>query len=280
MNHETLGDWCKWLEKNFSNEVMIPTLPVIIRLDGNNFHNWTKGLDRPFDTRLNELMVETTKFIVKESNAVVGYTQSDEITLVLYSRDRKSSIYNDGKKQKILSKLTAKCVNFFNEKRKDLLPDHNKTAVFDCRVYQTPTLNDACSQLLWRENDATKNSISMLAQSLFSHKELQNLTGSEMQDKMFVERGINWNDLDVRLKRGTYVKRIKTSKPFSSEELKTLPPKHKAHTNPDLVVERSIITTIEYPVFSRITNKVDVIFNDAEAELDVKLTEDNQAQSW
>lgn len=265
MTHETLGDWCKWLEKNFSNEVMIPTLPVIIRLDGNNFHNWTKGLNRPFDTRLNELMVETTKFLVKESNAVVGYTQSDEITLILYSKDRKSSIYNDGKKQKILSKLTAKCVNFFNEKRKDLLPDHNKTAVFDCRVYQTPTLNDACSQLLWRENDATKNSISMLAQSLFSHKELQNLTGSEMQDKMFVEKGVNWNDLDVRLKRGTYVKRIKTSKPFSSEELKDLPPKHMAHTNPDLIVERSIITTIEYPVFSRITNKVDVIFNDAEA---------------
>lgn len=49
MDFQTLGDWCKWLEKNFSNEVMIPTLPVIIRLDGNNFHNWTKGLERPFD---------------------------------------------------------------------------------------------------------------------------------------------------------------------------------------------------------------------------------------
>ena len=269
MEFEKLGDWCKWLERNFSNEIMIPTLPVIIRLDGNNFHNWTKGLERPFDRKLNELMVETTKFLVQETNAVVGYTQSDEITLVLYSYDRKSSIYNDGKKQKILSKLSAKCVNFFNEKRKELLPNHDKIAVFDCRVYQTPTLHDACVQLLWRENDATKNSVSMLAQSLFSHKDLQNLNGNQLQDKMMVEKGVNWNDLEAKLKRGTYVKRIKTAKPFSKEELESLPPMHQAHKNPDLIIERSIIKEIEYPIFSKIGNKEDVIFFDAEPIMNV-----------
>lgn len=264
MNFETMGNWCKWLEKNFSNEIMIPTLPVIIRLDGNNFHNWTKGLDRPFDQNLVKLMSETTKFLVLETNAVVGYTQSDEITLILYSSDRKSSIYNDGKKQKILSKLTAKCVNFFNEKCKEILPTHDKTAVFDCRIYQTPTLHDACIQILWRENDATKNSIAMLAQSLFSHKDLQNLNGNEMQDKMMIEKGINWNDLDIRLKRGTYIKHIKISKPFTADEFKTLPPMHQAHKNPSLIIERSIVNEIEYPIFNKIENKVDVIFFDAE----------------
>jgi tRNA(His) 5'-end guanylyltransferase len=269
MEFQKLGDWCKWLEKNFSNEIMIPTLPVIIRLDGNNFHNWTKGLERPFDKKLNELMIETTKFLVQETNAVVGYTQSDEITLVLYSYDRKSSIYNEGKKQKILSKLSAKCVNFFNEKRKELLPNHDKIAVFDCRIYQTPTLHDACVQLLWRENDATKNSISMLAQSLFSHKDLQNLNCNELQDKMMIEKGVNWNDLEAKLKRGTYVKRIKTAKPFSKEELKSLPPMHQAHKNLDLIIERSIIKEIEYPIFSKIGNKEDVIFFDAEPIMNV-----------
>lgn len=264
MEFKTLAEWCKWLEKNFSPEVMIPTLPVIIRLDGNNFSSWTKGLNRPFDEKLTELMVETTKVLVKETNAVVGYTQSDEITLVIYSSDRKSSIYNDGKKQKIISKLTAKCVNFFNERRKELLPGHNKVAVFDCRVYQTPTLNDACVQLLWRENDASKNSVSMLAQSLFSHKELQGLDGNQMQDKMMLEKNVNWNNLEAKFKRGTYVKRVKTSKPFSQEELASLPPMHKAHKNPDFVVERSVIREIEYPVFSKIANQEDVIFNDAE----------------
>ena len=258
----TLSDWCKWLEKNFSPEVMIPTLPVIIRLDGNNFHNWTKGLNRPFDEKLTQLMIETTKFLVEETNAVVGYTQSDEITLILYSTDRKSALYNDGKKQKILSKLTAKLVNFFNEKRKELLPEHNKQAVFDARIYQTPTLHDAAIQLLWRENDATKNSISMLAQSMFSHSELQNLNGSQMQDKMMLEKGVNWNDLATRYKRGTYVKRVRTSRPFTAEELATLPPQHNAHKNPGLVIERNLIQEIEYPVFSKIENKAGVIFFD------------------
>lgn len=266
-----MSDWCKWLERNFSPDVMIPTLPVIIRLDGNNFSKWTVGLEKPFDEKLTQLMTETVQFLVQETNAVVGYTQSDEITLILYSSDRKSSIYNDGKKQKILSKLTAKCVNFFNERRKELLPDHNKVAVFDARIYQTPTLHDAAVQLLWRENDCTKNSISMLAQSLFSHKSLENLNGSQMQDRMMLEKCVNWNDLPAKYKRGTYVKRIKTSKPFSAEELANLPPMHNAHKNPELVIERSVIKEIEYPIFNKITNKVEVIFEDAEPIL---ITED------
>jgi tRNA(His) 5'-end guanylyltransferase len=159
--------------------------------------------------------------------------------------------------------LTAKCVNFFNDKRKELLPNHNKTAVFDCRIYQTPTLEDACAQLLWRENDATKNSISMLAQSIFSHKELQNLNSSQMQDKMMLEKNVNWNDLEAKYKRGTYVKRFVVETTFDAEELKNLPPKHKAHNNPNLIIERSIIKEIEYPIFNKISNKVDVIFNDS-----------------
>jgi tRNA(His) 5'-end guanylyltransferase len=265
--YERLSDWCKWLERNFSPEVMIPTLPVIIRLDGNNFHNWTKGLDRPFDKNLNQLMTEVTKALVEETNAVVGYTQSDEITLILYSADKKSSIYNDGKKQKILSKLTGKCVTYFNELRKVYLPEHDKIANFDCRIYQAPSLHDACLQLLWRENDATKNSVAMLAQSLFSHKDLQGLHGGQMQDKMMLEKGVNWNDLEPKYKRGTYVKRIKTSKPFTPEELNQLSPNHNAHRNPDLIIERNVVSVVDMPIFSKIENRVDVVFFDAEPKM-------------
>lgn len=264
MEFKNLADWCKWLEKNFSPEVMIPTLPVIIRLDGNNFKNWTKGLNKPFDEGLSNLMIDTTKFLVKETNATIGYTQSDEITLILYSSEKESSIYNDGRKQKILSKLTAKCVPYFNEKRKLHLSKHDKIASFDCRIYQAPTLNDACLQLLWRENDASKNSISMLAQSLFSHSELQGLHGNQMQDKMMLERGVNWNELQNRFKRGTYVKRTKTSRPFTIEEINSLPKKHNAHKNPDLVIERNIISVLELPIFTKIKNRVDVVFFDSE----------------
>ena len=267
MNFEKLGDWCKWLERNFSNDVMIPTLPVIIRIDGNNFHNWTKGLKRPFDEDLTNLMVDLTKYLVEETNAVIGYTQSDEITLVLYSDDKKSSIYNDGKKQKILSKLTGKCVSYFNENRKYYLPEHNKIANFDCRIYQTPTLHDACLQLLWRENDATKNSIAMLAQSLFPHKDLQGLHGGEMQDKMMLEKNVNWNDLEAKYKRGSYVKRIKTSKPFTIEELNDLPKNHNARKNPNMVIERNVVKSIELPIFNKIENKVGVVFFNEEPKM-------------
>ena len=260
MKFNELGDWCKWLEKNFSNEVMIPTLPVIIRLDGNNFHNWTIGLNRPFDESLTDLMVEATKYLVDETNAVMGYTQSDEITLVLYTDTKESSLYHDGKKQKILSKLTAKCINFFNEKRKELLPNHNKTAVFDCRIYQTPTLNDACLQLLWRENDATKNSVSMLGRAYFSHKTLDKLNTDQVRDKLINEKGIYWNYLDAKYKRGTYVKRVKINIPLTEEELKTLPPKHNARKNPNMLIERNIISVVDMPVFNKIQNRVEVVF--------------------
>jgi tRNA(His) guanylyltransferase len=259
--YDKLSDWCKWLEKNFSPEIMIPKLPIIIRLDGNNFHNWTKGLKRPFDEGLSELMIETTKFLVNETNAVIGYTQSDEITLILHNNERGGYVYHDGKKQKILSKLTAKCVNFFNETRKELLPQHDKVAVFDARMYQTPTLEDAVAQLLWRENDATKNSISMLAQSHFSHNELQGLNGHQMQDKLMLERGVNWNDLSPKYKRGTYVKRTVTQTPFTLDELQNLPPKHNARLNPDLLIERVVIDEADFPPLNSISNRVDVIFH-------------------
>lgn len=268
MQKQTLGDWCKWLEKNFSPEIMIPLLPVIIRLDGNNFHNWTKGLNRPFDENLTDLMIETTKFLVKETNAVIGYTQSDEITLILYSDDRKSAIYNDGKKQKILSKLTGKCVPFFNEVRKKYLPEHNKVAVFDCRIYQTPTLYDATLQLLWRENDATKNSISSLARACLNQG-LTNLNGSQLQDKMMLEKGVNWNDLSTKFKRGTYIRRVKSSKPFTQQELDNLPLNHNARKNPNLIIERNVISEVNMPIFNKITNKVGVVFYGEEPKCEI-----------
>lgn len=264
MDFKTLGDWQKWLEKNFSPEIMIPTLPVVIRLDGNNFSSWSKKLTKPFDSNLTDLMVDLTKFLVNETNAVIGFHQSDEITLILYSDDRKSSIYNDGKKQKILSKLTGKAVQYFNEKRPLYLPTHNKVANFDCRIYQTPTLHDACMSLQWREHDATRNSIQMLGRSVYSDEEIFKLNTSQIQHKLMLEKNINWNDLDARFKRGTYVRRVKTSKPFTELELKTLPPNHNAHKNANMVIERNIISVVDMPIFSTVVNKIRVVFDGEE----------------
>ena len=266
-NTDSLASWCKWLEVNFSPDKMIPMLPVIIRLAGNGFSKWTKGLEKPFDLNLVKLMQETTAHLVKVTNAVVGYTQSDEITLILYSDDRNSSIYHEGKKQKILSKLTGECVNFFNTMRKEYLPDHNKIANFDCRIYQTPTLNDATLQLLWREIDATRNSILVLAQTKYKQKQMDGIDTNKLQDMLMRDFEINWNDLPANLKRGTYIKRQVVRKKLTPDEFDKLPEKHLARRNPDLEISRSIIQPIEYPKMSSIGNRVEVIFQNEEPKL-------------
>ena len=87
---------------------------------------------------------------------------------------------------------------------------------------------------------------------------------------MLLEKNIDWNTYEAKFKRGTYVKRFKKLIPFTKEELSKLPPKHQAHKNPDLEIERIMVDIIEYPEFNDITNKVDVIFNNTEPILKVK----------
>lgn len=261
-NQETLSDLSKFFEKNYSPEVMMPLIPTIIRLDGNNFSKFTKGLEKPFDESLTDLMIDCSKFLLEETNANIAFTQSDEISLILYSDSLKSPIYHNGEKQKILSKLTGKLVTFFNDKRQEYLPKHNKVANFDCRIYQVPSMKWACNQLLWRENDAIRNSISMLAQSLFSQKILNGLTDNQMKELLLEDKGVKWNDLHPKFKRGSYIKKTLVKRVFSISELESLPKKHNAHKNPDLEIERNIISRIDMPKFSSIENPIDVVFYD------------------
>lgn len=266
MQFDTLGDWCKWLEKNFSPEIAIPKLPLIIRLDGVNFSIFTKKFEKPFDPLLSQAMVDTTKFLCEETNAVIGYTQSDEITLVLYSKDRDRYIYHKGKKQKILSKLTSKASNFFNKRLQELFPELVfEPADFDCRMYQTPTLEDAANQLLWRELDAIRNGIQSLGHAHFSHSALQN-KNSDVIKGMLKFIGIDYNDLPDWCKKGTYIKRVLKDTVFTPEELKTLPPKHKAHQDPSVIFYRTSYEKKSYPDFSTITNKAGVIFGNEEPQ--------------
>jgi tRNA(His) guanylyltransferase len=245
-NIENLGDWCKWLETNFSPEIMIPKLPVIIRLDGCNFSNWTKNLEKPFDEKFNQLLQDLCKELVQVTGAKIGYCSSDEITLILYSDDLKKPVYHSGKKQKILSKLTSHCSNWFNA-NKDRYVKNATLAEWDCRIYQTPSIRDAGLQLLWRERDCTRNSVYLTAFHEFSHNVLQNLNSSQLQEKLFQERGINWNDKPVDFKRGSYFKQKTVSKKLTLEELETLPPLHNARKNPDLEVERRVLEKLDLP---------------------------------
>lgn len=238
---------------------LIPRIPVIARLDGKGFSKFTKGLKRPFDERLSKLMIETTKYLVKETNANCGYTQSDEITLVWYNNKIDSSIYFDGRLFKMLTDLSSMASVFFNKELGKYIPEKSdKSPRFDCRVYNTPTLEETVNSFLWREQDATKNSISMAAQHYYSHNELMGKNGSEKQQMLF-KKGINWNDYATFFKRGTYIQRKRVITTFSKEEIDKLPIKHNARKDPNFKIERWIIEEIELPKLSSIKNSIDVI---------------------
>lgn len=257
---DEMGNRLKLYEMTEAGRKTMPLLPVIARLDGKGFSKFTKGLKRPYDERLSNLMVACTEYLVKETVANCGYTQSDEITLGWYQQDICSQILFDGRYQKLTSILAAKCSVFFNKELNKYLPEKaDQSPVFDCRVFTVPTLDEAANCFLWRELDATKNSVSMAVREYYSHNQLMNKHTGEQQEMLW-KKGVNWNDYPVFFKRGTYIQKKKMYTTFSAEELEKLPPKHAARTNPNLVIERNCIRKLEMPPFIKVTNRVGVIF--------------------
>ncbi len=258
---DVLGTRMKVYEGVEAQRRLMPGLPAMIRLDGRSFHTFTKGLIRPFDPGLMGLMQNVTELLVKESNARIGYTQSDEISLVLYSDSFESQLYFDGRIQKITSSLAAFASVHFNLLMPKYLPNKKvgRAPTFDCRVWNVPDLEEAANCIMWREWDATKNSVSMAAQAVCSHKELHGLNGLE-QKQMLLQRGIDWDKYPPQCKRGTFIRRTTTTAPFTAEDLEALPPGHNARKNPGLSVTRSKIEPIVYPPLATVANRVKALF--------------------
>lgn len=261
---DLLGDRMKMYEGYESDRRLMPLLPVVARLDGAGFSKFTKGMDRPVDTRFRDAMTALACFLVEMSGAKMGYTQSDEITLVWYSDNLKSQIFFDGRVLKMATHLAARASVFFNQHIEKYMSEYaSRNPVFDCRVHNVPTQIEAANNVLWREFDATKNSITMLAQCHFSHKQLMGKSGKDKLD-MLIAKGINWNSYPASFKRGVYVQRRKVLRRFSSEELQRLPEKHEARANPNMVIERQEVQVIEMPIFQKVTNRVEVVFGGAD----------------
>jgi len=261
--NDDLGDRMKLYEGIECNRRFMPLLPVIARIDGRAFHSFTRGMVRPFDEVFSRLMVDTTLYLVRETNACMGYTQSDEITLAWHSTDIRSQIWFDGRVAKMTSQLAAHATLWFNRLLAVRSPAHqDRLPTFDARAWQVPNRTEGANVFIWREWDATKNSISMAASTLYSDKQLHGKSGDEKQEMLF-QKGINWNDYPISFKRGTYVQRRTVTKPFSTEELNRLPPKHAARVNPALTVERSEWVALEMPIFTKVANREAVVFEGA-----------------
>lgn len=267
MSEDALGDRIKGYEMaEAGRRLMTDRIPVIARLDGKGFSAFTRGLARPYDLRLSELMVEVTTHLVDVTAASVGYTQSDEITLGWYATDPKTQIWFDGRAQKMCSVLAATASVFFGRRLGAFLPEKaDQMPVFDCRAWNVPNLDEGANAFLWREQDATKNSISMAARAHYSHKQLFEKSGPEMQEMLF-QKGVNWNDFPVFFKRGTYVRRRTVRRKMTAEDLETLPPLHDARKNPDLEFERTEIARLELSKLSSVPNRAEVLFLGAEPE--------------
>lgn len=260
---DALGDRMKMYEMAEAGRKAMPKLPILLRADGKAFHSFTSRMKRtpeePYHKGLSDLMIHTMLKAVEFTNARVGYTQSDEISLIILPREREEAIFG-GRFQKLTSIVAAKISVEFAKAMSSFGVEGKGTPLFDCRAWNVPNEMEAVNAVLWREQDAMKNSIQMAARTLFSHAEVQDKNSKQLQEMMF-QKGINWNDYPAFFKRGTYGRRVFVYGTFSKEELEDLPPKHRAHTDPNLTFERSQIQQVTFPVLSRVVNKVDVLLN-------------------
>ena len=210
--------------------------PVAIRLDGKAFHTFTRGFQKPFDEVLGNAMARTMEYLCKNiQGCMFGYTQSDEITLILIDYQTfETDAWFDYEIQKMCSISASMATMAFNKYFKEEINDYcfnlprkdtgdlyqsdyqqltiyekaiEKGAMFDARCFNIPK-EEVCNLVYWRQLDATRNSIQMAGQANFSHAELQNKTCNMIQDMLHEQKGINWNDYPTRWKRGVACRKI------------------------------------------------------------------------
>lgn len=256
---EKLGDRCKRYEMAEAGRKAMAGLPLLARLDGRAFHTFTRGLSRPFCSPFASCMFETARALVEEFDARVGYTQSDEITLLFYAEPgSKAQLPFDGRFQKLTSVLASYAAAVFGREVLRLLPEKREAIpAFDCRVWNVPTLEDALDVFVWREDDAVKNSIAMAAQSVYSTRELHGKNGKEMQEMLF-QKGINWNDYPPHFKRGAYVQRKTECRRLTAAELEKIPEAHRPPADQEFL--RSRVDLLPLEPIRKVPNAIQILF--------------------
>lgn len=205
MKKDDLGNRMKTYEST-SKTFLTKRMPVIIRIDGKAFHTYTRGLIKPFDENLANAMAETARYLCENiSGCKLAFYQSDEISLLITNNDKitTESWFNNNL-QKMVSVSASLATAKFNSLDWEGKP--LDLALFDSRAFILPE-DEVVNYFLWRQQDATRNSVSMVAQTNFPHKELQYLSSAELQEKLFSEKEINWNDIETWKKRGLCVTR-------------------------------------------------------------------------
>lgn len=199
--------------ENVTRTSLTKRTPVIIRIDGRAFHTYTKHVvsadpitkDTPFSGIMHTLMVATARELVQEvQGCVLAYTQSDEISLLLKDWTTiETQAWFDNLSQKMCSVSAAIATMAFNKATQSFV-GIRPTATFDARVFNIPPA-EVCNYFIWRQQDATRNSVQMYARHYFSHKELHGKSNANIMDMLMLEKGVNWNDLPTWCRRGTCI---------------------------------------------------------------------------
>ena len=222
--NDELGKRMKENYEERSRTKLMRRTPVALRIDGKAFHTFTQGLNKPFDKILVQSMQKTMKYLCENiQGCVFGYTQSDEITLILIDyQTLTTDAWFDYQVQKMTSVAASMATLAFNKAfkaysamwfengdssselkyAKALSDCNNKGAMFDCRAFNIPK-EEVTNLIYWRQLDATRNSIEMVGHANFSHNQLHKKSCSDIQDMLMLEKGINWNNFPTELKRGS-----------------------------------------------------------------------------
>ena len=229
MTKDELGTYCKELESRGTKEYADKRKPLLVRLDGRAFHTYTKGLKRPYDDRLSNCMLETTKKLIEEFHPRVGYTQSDEISLLFWADPEYLTSCHpfDGKVQKLTSVLAGLASSVFSLEAYKTIPEKREyTPHFDARVWSVDSYDDVVKTFVWRMIDARKNSVTMAAQSVYSHKELLNIH-TDQKLIMLKDKVINWNDYPDFFRTGVFFKRKSVDVLLSNKDRMKIPEEHR-----------------------------------------------------
>lgn len=217
MDKTSLGDRMKDYE-NIERRYLTRRAPLIIRLDGVAFHSYTKGFSRPFYRPFRAAMEQTMLLLCEGiMGCKLGYTQSDEISLLLTDDDTLETQPWFGKNlQKIVSVSASMATYYFNRVVKNFLDGNGeedwnleplrnafegKVACFDARAFVLPR-EEVLNVFVWRQQDCTRNAIESAGQTYFSHGQLFGKSCNMIQEMLFTEQAINFNDYPVWFKRG------------------------------------------------------------------------------
>lgn len=259
--HDPLGDRMKAFERLSEGDVFDRNKPIYARVDGRGFSKFTDGMHKPFDDRMTSVMQQAAEHLLLRTNAKAAYVQSDEISLAWGAAPVDGDHFFGGRPMKMASVLAGEATTgFFKalmDNRSGLAAFADRLPHFDARVTELPSPMVVAEMFAWRGQDAKRNSLNQIAQSIFTPVQLHGKTTGDVK-AMLTRRGIGPEDYPSASLNGTLLFRRLKEKRLSTEELARIPESVRPH--PDKTFMRSVTEyyTLAHP--SRITNLEEVIF--------------------